>query len=66
MKTKRVRLKFYVDIPYETIRDVHETIDDIVTRTSFEFDMYNALVEPYVWRELTDDDNTMYQTYEEE
>lgn len=66
MKTKRVEMRFYLDIPYETLRDVQETVQDVVMRTAFEFSEYEALIDPFQWRDLTDEDNTKYEPYEEE
>jgi len=69
MKRKRVEMRFYLDIPYETLKDVRETVQDAVTRTLFEFSEYEPVIDPFQWRELTEDDNTKYEyfnAYEEE
>jgi len=69
MKTKRVEMRFYLDIPYETHRDVREVVRDAMTRTLLEFSEYEPVIDPFQWRELTEDDNTKYEyfnAYEEE
>jgi len=59
---KRVEFKFYLDIE-GTDKEIKEVVNDTVTRTLFEFQEYEPLIEPYQWRELTDDDNTFYVPY---
>ena len=59
---KRVEFKFYLDIE-GTEKEIKEVVDDTVTRTLFEFQEYEPLIEPYQLRELTEDDNTFYVPY---
>lgn len=66
LKTMRVELKFYVDVPYMKLQDVRDTLDDMITRTLFEFDYLNPILEPHKWRELTEKDDTEYVPYSEE
>ena len=69
MKVKRVEMRFYLDIPYETHKDVREVVRDVITGTLFEFSEYEPVIDPFQWRELTEADNTKYEyfnAYEEE
>ena len=59
---KRVEFKFYLDIE-GTDKEIKEVVNDTVTRTLFEFQEYEPLIEPYQLRELTEDDNTFYVPY---
>lgn len=59
---KRVEFKFYLDIE-GTDKEIKEVVDDTVTRTLFEFQEYEPLIEPYQWRDLTKDDKPFYVPY---
>ena len=66
LKTMRVELKFYVDVDYMKLQDVRDTLEDVITRTSFEFDYLNPILEPHKWRKLTEKNDTEYVPYYEE
>ena len=61
MSKKRVEFKFYLDIE-GTDKEIKEVISDTVTRTLFEFQDYEPLIEPYQWRNLLDENDLHYSS----
>ena len=54
MSKKRVEFKFYLDIE-GTDKHIMKVIMDTVSNISWAYDKYEPLIEPYQWRELSDD-----------
>lgn len=65
MNKKRVEFKFYLDIE-GTDKEIKEVISDTVTRTLFEFQDYEPLIEPYQWRDLPDETSKYSPCYLDE
>lgn len=63
LKTMRVELQFYLDIQYMKLQDVRDTLDDVITRTLFEFNYLNPVLEPHKWRIITENKETDYIPY---
>tara|TARA_B100000925_G_scaffold276922_1_gene244447 strand:+ start:3939 stop:4142 length:204 start_codon:yes stop_codon:yes gene_type:complete len=61
MERSRIHLNFYIDVS-GTKEEIKETVEDVVSRTLFEFTYLEPVLEPNEIRSL-DDDTSKYETY---
>ena len=61
MERSRVHLNFYIDVR-GTKDEIKETVEDVISRTLFEFTYLEPVLEPSEIRNL-DDHSSKYETY---